>query len=381
MIYLDNNATTQIAPLVLEAMMPFLTEKYGNAASNHEFGIRVNNEVKRSRKTISSLIGADPNEIIFTSGATEAINLGIKGLIAKNPERNHIITVQTEHKAVLDVCAFLESKGVNVTYLPVSNNGIIDVNQLIAALTDRTLLVCAMIANNETGVIHPIKEISKIAHDNGSFFMTDATQAYGKIPIDVQELGIDIMTFSGHKIYGPKGIGALYVSNRRPFNPKLESIIHGGGHERQMRSGTLNVPGIIGLGKASEIAKDNMQRDQEKISSLRDYLETELLKIPDTSINGDKDLRLYNTCNICFHGADADAIMMGLDEIIVSNGSACTSTEINPSHVLIALGRSEKDAYSSLRISLSRYTTLEEIKETIKQITRVVGDLRVMSMN
>lgn len=375
MIYLDNNATTKLDPRVLEAMMPYLTEDYGNAASNHEFGIQINQKVKEARASVASLIGSEPQEIIFTSGATEAINLGLKGIINANPDRNHIITVQTEHKAVLDVCQYLEKNGCKITYLSVSKNGLIDLEKLRSHLTEKTLLVCVMFVNNETGVIQPIKEISEFAHKNGSFFMTDATQAIGKMPVDVNELGIDLMAFSAHKFYGPKGVGGLFVRSRRPNKVKLTSIIHGGGHERNMRSGTLNVPGIMGIGKAAEIAKQIMLEDAQHIKTLRDIIELELLKIPNSFINGDAEHRLYNTCNICFKGVDADALLIGLDDIMVSTGSACTSTETNPSHVLIAMELTELDAYSSIRISLGRFTKENDITETCRMIKKVVNSL------
>jgi len=374
-IYLDNNATTKLDPRVLEAMMPYLTEDYGNAASNHEFGIQINQKVKEARASVASLIGSEPQEIIFTSGATEAINLGLKGIINANPDRNHIITVQTEHKAVLDVCQYLEKNGCKITYLSVSKNGLIDLEKLRSHLTEKTLLVCVMFVNNETGVIQPIKEISEFAHKNGSFFMTDATQAIGKMPVDVNELGIDLMAFSAHKFYGPKGVGGLFVRSRRPNKVKLTSIIHGGGHERNMRSGTLNVPGIMGIGKAAEIAKQIMLEDAQHIKTLRDIIELELLKIPNSFINGDAEHRLYNTCNICFKGVDADALLIGLDDIMVSTGSACTSTETNPSHVLIAMELTELDAYSSIRISLGRFTKENDITETCRMIKKVVNSL------
>ena len=378
MIYLDNNATTQIDPRVLEAMMPFLTNEYGNAASNHEFGIRINQSVKEARASIASLINSEPHEIVFTSGATEAINLGLKGLVEKYPEKNHIVTVQTEHKAVLDVCAYLEKQGIEITYLPVLEDGLVDLSSLKESITDKTLVVSVMFVNNETGVIQPLKEIARIAHDNGAFFMTDATQAVGKTPVDVQELGIDIMAFSGHKFYGPKGIGGLYVRSRRPFKVKLEAQTHGGGHERNMRSGTINVPGIVGLGKAAEIAKKETSKNEQYIKELRDELEAELLKIPNSFINGSVNSRLYNTINICLEGANADAVMVGLKGIMISNGSACTSTEIKPSHVLIAMGKSEEYAYSSLRISFGKFNTSSDSTKFLNALKDIVISLKNM---
>lgn len=379
MIYLDNNATTKLDPRVLEAMMPFLTDEYGNAASNHSFGVAVNQHVKQAREKIANSVGAESNEIIFTSGATEAINLAIKGFAEQNRSKgNHIITVQTEHPAVLDTCKYLETKGFEITYLPVQSDGMIDLEVLRKHLHSETILVSVMLVNNETGIIQPIKEISELAHENGAAFMTDATQAVGKMPVDVNNYGIDLMAFSGHKFYGPKGIGGLYVRSRRPNKAKVTPLIHGGGHERGMRSGTLNVPGIIGLGKAAELSKAEIQQDQTCIGQLRDQLEKELLFIEDTFVNGNIKSRLYNVTNICFKGADADAIMMKIKPIIVSNGSACSSTKIEPSHVLTAMGLSEKDAYSSIRFSLGKFITQAEIDEVILTVTKVVLNLREM---
>lgn len=379
MIYLDNNATTKIDPRVLESMMPFLTEEYGNAASNHEFGIRINNEVKEARSSIASLINSESHEIVFTSGATEAVNLGLKGLVEQYPEKTHIVTVQTEHKAVLDTCNYLEKKGVEVTYLPVQENGLIDLQVLKDSITEKTLVVSVMMVNNETGVIQPIHKIAQLAHSKGAYFMTDATQAIGKMNIDVQEMGIDILAFSGHKFYGPKGIGGLYVRSRRPFKVKIAAHVHGGGHERNMRSGTLNIPGIVGVGKAAEIAMKEMESDSDRIKSLRDKLETELLKIPNCFVNGETTQRLYNVINICVNGTDADAIMVGLKDVMISNGSACTSTEIKPSHVLTAMGRSEVEAYSSLRISLGRFTKQEDVNTLLNKLKILVHKLRQMT--
>lgn len=373
LIYLDNNATTKIDSRVLDAMIPYLTEQYANVASNHEFGISVNTQVKIAREKIAHLIGAETSEIIFTSGATEAINLAIKGTAETYSNKGkHIITVQTEHNAVLDVCKYLETKGFEISYLNVNKDGVINLDELKKSLRKDTILVSVMFVNNEIGVIQPIKEISDITHDNDSFFMTDATQAVGKIPIDVNELGIDLMSLSGHKFYGPKGIGALYVRSKRPNKVSLTPLIHGGGHERGYRSGTLNVPGIVGLGKAAEIALQEMENNSVQIKKLRDYLENELLKIKNTNINGHKTSRLYNTTNICIKGIDADALMTGLKNIAISNGSACTSTSIQPSHVLKALGRSDEEVYSSIRISLSKYNTKKELEIFLHNIIEQV---------
>lgn len=358
--------------------MPYLTEEFGNAASNHEFGVHINQKVKEARALVAKLIGCDTPEIIFTSGATEAINLGLKGLAEKNPDRKHIITVETEHKAVLDVCTYLEKQGCEVTYLPVQSDGLLDLEVLKQHLSVQTLVVAVMLVNNETGVIQPLKEIACIAHEHGAYVMSDGTQAVGKMPINVNELGIDLLAFSGHKFYGPKGVGGLFVRSRRPFRVKLESVIHGGGHERNMRSGTLNVPGIVGLGKAAEIAQKEMEKNAKTISALRDTLEQNVLQISDSFVNGHQQQRLYNTCNVCFRGVDADAIMIGLKDIMVSNGSACTSTEIKPSHVLMAMGLSEQDAYSSLRISLARFNTKSEVLTFCSDLSVVISNLRTM---
>ena len=377
MIYLDNNATTKIDPRALEAMMPFLGNEYGNAASDHRFGVSINDSVKEARTKIASLIGADAGEIIFTSGATEAINLAIKGVF--NGSRKHIVTCFTEHPAVLDTCRYMEQKKVEVTYVPVNNNGLIDVEEIKDAIRKDTLLVSIMLANNETGVIQPIKEISYIAHTKGAYFMCDATQAVGKTPVHVNDLGIDVMSFSAHKFYGPKGVGALYLRSRKPNKVKLDPLLHGGGHERGLRSGTLNVPGIVGMGKAAEIANTEMDKDKKRIEQLRDQLEDTLLQITDTSVNGTTDSRLYNVSNLCFKGVDADAIMIGIKSIMVSNGSACTSTKVTPSHVLKAMSRSNEEAYASIRFSLGRFNTKEEITTVISKTKEVVESLRNMT--
>lgn len=379
LIYLDNNATTKCDPRVVEAMLPFFSESYGNAASSHAFGTAINQSVKESREKIAELIKCEPNEIVFTSGATEAINLGIKGVAVANQSKGkHILTVTTEHPAVLDTCKYLESIGFEVTYLPVNSDGLLSLDEIERNIRTDTLLVNVMYANNETGVIQPIGEISKIAHAKDAYVMIDATQAVGKIPVDVGGLGIDLLTFSGHKFYGPKGIGGLFIRSRRPFKVKLKPLIHGGGHERGFRSGTLNVPGIVGLGKAAEIAIHEMNNDSKKIGELRDILESELLKIENTLVNGNRNKRLYNTTNICFTGADADAIMVGLKNIMVSNGSACSSTKVEPSHVLKSLGRSDAEAYSSVRFSLGRFNTKDEILQVIEATRSVVNGLRGM---
>ncbi len=385
MIYLDNNATTKIDPRVLAAMMPYLTEQFANANSTHLFGLKAHEAVKQARKQVSDLIGAETHEIVFTSGSTEAINLGIKG-IAENyiSKGKHIITVSTEHSAVLDTCKYLETKGYEVTYLPVKNDGLIDLNELRAALREDTILVSVMMANNETGVIQPIKQISDLSHDAGALFMTDATQAVGKIEVIVDDLGIDLLCLSGHKLYAPKGVGALYVRQR--FNRvKLPALLHGGGHEKGIRSGTLNVPGIVALGEACAIAKKELFENDKYLGKLRDYLESELLKIESTFVNGCISNRLSNTSNILFKNVDSDAIILGLSNpengvpiIAVSNGSACTAASIDPSHVLTAMGLDEKESFSSIRFSLGRNNTKEELDLVIKSMHDIVMNLRSM---
>lgn len=380
-IYLDNNATTPVDPRVLEAMIPYFTQAYGNASSNHRGGVEANQAVKSAREKISKLIGAESHEVIFTSGATEAINIAIKGLMEYNQDKgNHIVTVSTEHPAVLDTCKYLESKGIEVTYLPVDQYGLVDLAKVEKAIRKDTVLVSAMLVNNETGVIQPIQEIAALAHQKGAYFMTDATQAVGKMPVNVREMDIDIMAFSAHKFYGPKGVGGLYLRSKRPFRVKLDSLIHGGGHERGVRSGTLNVPGIVGLGAAAELALQEMDLDKVRIGKLRDQLEMEFLTMPDTILNGHPNNRLYNVTNICFKGADADAIIAGLENIAVSNGSACSSTKVEPSHVLTEMGLSESEAYSSLRISLGRFTKHSDIENCISRINNIISDLRAMKI-
>lgn len=376
MIYFDNNSTTKTDKRVLDAMIPYFTEQYGNAASNHEFGVHINQQVKAARASVARLIGCNTQEVIFTSGATESLNMALKGLVEMNQDRRHIITVKTEHKAVLDVCKYLEQKGCNITYLSVDSEGLIDLKALRQHLTNQTLVVAVMLVNNETGVIQPLKDIAELAHQYGAYVMSDATQAVGKMPVNVNELGVDLMAFSAHKFYGPMGIGGLFVRSRRPYRVKISAIQHGGGHERNMRSGTLNVPGIIGLGKASELALEEMKDDAKRIGTLRDAMELELLNISNTFINGSLENRLYNVSNICFVGADADAMIVGLNGIMLSNGSACTSTSIEPSHVLTAMGLSEENAYSCLRISLGRQSTKWEVQEAVNQIISIVNELK-----
>lgn len=363
--YLDYNSTTPIDTRVLEAMLPFLKDNFANSSSTHHFGQNINEKVKQAREQIADFINAEPNELIFTSGATEAINIAIKGVAESYSNiGKHIITVSTEHKAVLDTCKDLVKKGFEVTYLSVLRNGLIDLAELQKAIRPDTVLVSVMYVNNETGVIQPIKEIAKLAHEKGALFMTDTTQAVGKIEIDVNDLGIDLLCFSGHKMYAPKGIGALYVRNKTKLSPQ----IHGGGHEQGLRSGTLNVPGIIALAKASEIASEEMDLNKRNISTLRDKLETEFLKLPNTSLNGDSENRIFNTTNICFKGHDANVLIGRMKNIAVSNGSACSSAVIEPSHVLKAMGLSDDGVFASLRFSLGKYNSIEDIETVISKI-------------
>lgn len=377
MIYLDNNATTRLDPRVLEVMMPFLTEEYANAASTHPFGLRAHEAVKLARQQVAQLLGCEQQELVFTSGATEAINLAIKGVAENYASRGkHIITVQTEHTAVLDVCRYLETRGYEVTYLPVQPDGLLDLVTLQKALRPDTILVSVMLVNNETGVIQPIQEIAALTHAAGALFMTDATQAVGKMPVDVEAMGIDLLTCSGHKLYGPKGIGALYVRQRKPRRVKLEALLHGGGHERGWRSGTLNVPGIVGLGYAAELCHQSMKEEAARIGALRDELEAGLLAIPGTRVNGNCQHRLYNTTNILFEGCDSAAMIMGMEEFAVSNGSACSSTSLDPSHVLIALGLNEVEAFACLRLSVGRFNTPIEIEPTIRKADTITRLLR-----
>lgn len=360
--YIDYNSTTPIDPKVLEAMLPYLEENFANPSSTHHFGKTINDKINASRKLISDFINAEPSELIFTSGATEAINLAIKGVAESySTKGKHIITISTEHKAVLDTCKDLERKGFEVTYLPVQRNGLINLTELEKAIRKDTILVSVMYVNNETGVIQPIKEIGYIANEKGAIFMTDATQAGGKINIDVDDLGVDLMCLSGHKMYAPKGIGALYF-RKRDNKVKLTPQIQGGGHEQGLRSGTLNVPGIVALAKACEIAGEEMTQNQQMVLSLRDKLEAELLKLPNTVLNGDKVNRIFNTTNICFKGQDANVLIGRMKNVAVSNGSACTSAVVEPSHVLKEMGLSDDDAFASLRFSLGKYNTEQDIQ-------------------
>jgi cysteine desulfurase len=380
-IYLDNNATTPMDPRVLETMMPFFTNHFGNAASrNHPFGWAAEEAVDYAREQVAKLVGADPKEILFTSGATEADNLAIKGVFEMYASKgNHVITVTTEHKAVLDTCKHIEKQGGEVTYLEVNDDGLIDLAKLEAAIKPTTILISIMYANNEIGTVMPIKEISAIARKHGVLVFTDATQAVGKIPVDVNKDGIDLMAFTAHKMYGPKGVGALYVRRKNP-RVKVTAQMDGGGHERGMRSGTLNVPGIVGFGKDCELCMLEMQADTERISKLRDKLESSLTQIEESYVNGNKEHRLPHVTNISFKHVEGEGLLMGFNKnIALSSGSACTSASLEPSYVLKALGLGDDLAHSSLRFGLSRFTTEEEIDYTIKSISETVLKLREMS--
>ena len=380
-IYLDNNATTPMDPRVLETMIPYFTEHFGNAASrNHPFGWEAEEAVDYAREQVAQLIGADPKEIIFSSGATEGDNLGIKGVYEMYASKgNHIITDTTEHKAVLDTCKHIEKLGGEVTYLKVKEDGLVDLAELEAAIRPTTILIAIMYANNEIGVVQPVKEISTIAKKHGVLLFSDAVQAVGKIPVDVNKDGIDIMAFTAHKMYGPKGIGALYVRRKNP-RVKVTAQMDGGGHERGMRSGTLNVPGIVGFGKACELARLEMAEDAARLSKLRDKLENALLQIEESYVNGNREHRLPHVANISFKHVEGEGLLMGFNKnIALSSGSACTSASLEPSYVLKALGLGDDLAHSSLRFGLGRFTTEEQIDYTIEQITNTVLKLRDMS--
>jgi cysteine desulfurase len=380
-IYLDHNATTPCDPRVVEAMIPYFTNSFGNAASrNHSFGWQAEEAVDYAREQVAKLIGADPKEIIFTSGATEGDNLGIKGVFEMYASKgNHIITCNIEHKAVLDTCRHLEKEGAEVTYLNVKPNGLIDLAELETAIKPTTILIAIMYANNEIGTIMPMREISAIARKHGVLVFSDGVQAVGKIPVDVNKDGIDLMAFTAHKMYGPKGVGALYVRRKNP-RVKVTAQIDGGGHERGMRSGTLNVPGIVGFGKACEICMNEMEADTARIIKMRDKLEQSLLKVEESYLNGDKEHRLPHVSNISFKYVEGEGLMMGFNKnIALSSGSACTSASLEPSYVLKALGLGDDLAHSSLRFGLGRYTTDEQIDYTIEQVTNTVNKLRDMS--
>ena len=382
LIYLDNNATTPVDPRVMEAMIPYFTQNFGNAASrNHPFGWVAEEGVDYAREQVAKLIGAEDKEIIFTSGATESINLALKGAFEMYAKKgNHIITVKTEHKAVLDTCKHIEKMGGEVTYLDVKYDATVDLAELEAAIKPNTILICVMYANNETGVIQPMKEIGQICEKHGVLFMSDITQAAGKIPINVKELGIHLAAFTAHKMYGPKGVGALFVNRVKP-RVKVVAQVDGGGHERGMRSGTLNVPGIVGFGKAAEVAMQDMHKDAERLSKLRDKLQTALMEqLEEVTINGNVNSRMPHVTNMSFKHVEGEGLMMTFNqEIGLSSGSACTSASLEPSYVLVAMGLGDDLAHSSLRFSLGRFTTEEDIDYTIGAIRDGVNHMRDLS--
>jgi len=377
-IYLDNNATTPVDPRVLEAMLPYFTEKFGNAASrSHSFGWVADEAVDYARQQVARLIGAETQEIVFTSGATEGNNLALKGVFEMYASKgNHIITCVTEHKSVLDACGHIEKLGGEVTYLPVGANGRVDPVAIEEAITDRTILIAVMYANNETGVIQPVREIGEIARRHGLIFFSDATQAVGKIPVDVQADGIALMSFSAHKMYGPKGAGALYVRRKNP-RVRLTAQMDGGGHERGMRSGTLNVPGIAGFGKACEISLMETEAEGKRLRTLRDKLERALTSLEGVTVNGDVQHRLPHVSNLSFSDAEGDALITALSkDIALASGSACTSASPEPSYVLKAMGLSDALAHSALRFSLGRFTDDEQIDYAIRAVSGLVAELR-----
>ena len=380
-IYLDNHATTPVDPRVLDAMLPYFTERFGNAASkSHAFGWEAEAAVDTAREQIAKLIGAAAKEIVITSGATESDNLALKGVADAYREKgNHIVTCVTEHKAVLDSCKVLQKHGFEVTYLPVRSDGMIDVERLKESLTDKTILISIMAANNEIGTINPIKEIGRLAQERNILFHTDATQGVGKMPLDVDTMGIDLLSLTAHKMYGPKGVGALYVRSTKP-RVKLTPLIDGGGHERGMRSGTLNVPGIVGLGKACEISQKEMSAEGERLIALRERLKDGILaELDEVYINGHAVERLAGNLNMSFACIEGESLLMGLKEIAVSTGSACTSATLEPSYVLKALGLADELAYSAIRFGLGRFTTEEEIDFTIHRVVEEVRRLREIS--
>ena len=378
-IYLDHNGTTRVDPDVLEEMLPYLGERFGNPSSIHHFGQQARRALDRARRQVADLIGAEPAEIVFTSGGTEANNQAIRGVIELDgTDRRHVVTTAVEHQAVLEPCRFLEERGISVTYLPVDEHGMVAPESVAAAIRGDTALVSVMLANNEVGTIQPVREMAAITRERGVLLHTDAVQAAGKIPVDVRELGVDLLTLSGHKMHGPKGAGALYVRRGTILAP----LVHGGAHERHMRAGTENVPSIVGLGKACEMAGRAMEADGSRMAALRDRLQQGLLEsIPLVQVNGHPEQRLPNTLNMSFLATEGETLMMSLDlmGIAVSTGSACGSSSHEPSHVLAAMGRSAGQAHSSLRISLGRHSTPEEVDTTIEALVEVVARLRETS--
>ena len=380
-IFMDNHSTTPMDPRVLEVMLPYFVEKFGNAASrNHQFGWEAEEGVENARKQIAKLIHCDPKELVFTSGATESDNLALKGAVEMYKEKgNHVITSMTEHRAVLDACKALEKRGIEVTYLSVDKEGRVNPQDVRNAITEKTILISIMLANNEIGTINPIAEIGKIAKEKGVVFHCDATQGVGKIPVDVNQLAVDLMSFSSHKIYGPKGVGALYVRKKGP-RVRLVPQIDGGGHERGMRSGTLPVPLIVGFGKAAELCEQEMTAESQRIAAMRDRLQARIMeKLDECYLNGHPTERLPNNLNISFAYVEGEALLMGVKEIALSSGSACTSATLEPSYVLRALGVGSDLAHSSIRFGLGRFNTDEEVDYTAKRMVEAVTRLREMS--
>src|SRR5712691_6331577 len=380
-IFMDNHSTTPMDPRVLEEMLPYFVEKFGNSASrNHQFGWEAEEAVENARKRIARLINCDAKEIVFTSGATESDNLALKGLVEMYKEKgDHVITCSTEHRAVLDTCKALEKRSIKVTYLPVAKDGLVNPDEVRKAITDKTILISIMLANNEIGTIHPIAEIGKIAKEKGILFHCDATQGVGKIPVDVETLKIDLMSFTAHKIYGPKGVGALYVRKKGP-RVRLTPQMDGGGHERGMRSGTLNVPGIVGLGKACEICRQEMPEEAKRLTYLRDKMIREITSaLPDAYVNGHPTQRLPHNVNISYAYVEGESLLMGLKEVALSSGSACTSASLEPSYVLKSLGVGDELAHSSIRYGLGRFNTEEEVDYVIERTVETVNRLREMS--
>jgi len=380
-IFMDNHSTTPMDPRVLDAMLPYFVEKFGNAASrNHQFGWEAEEAVEQARKQIAKLIHCDAKEIVFTSGATESDNLALKGVVEMYKEKgDHIITCMTEHRAVLDTCKALEKRGIKVTYLPVGKDGRVNPDEVRKAITDKTILISIMLANNEIGVLHPIAEIGKIAKEKGILFHCDATQGVGKIPVDVDALKVDLMSFTAHKIYGPKGVGALYVRKKGP-RVRLAPQLDGGGHERGMRSGTLPVPLIVGFGKACELCEQEMPTESKRIAAMRDRLQAQIMEnLDECYLNGHPAERLPHNLNISFAYVEGEALLMGVKEIALSSGSACTSATLEPSYVLRALGVGSDLAHSSIRFGLGRFTTDEEVDYTAKRMVEAVKRLREMS--
>ena len=380
-VYMDNNSTTRTDPRVLEAMMPYFTEKFGNSASrNHAYGWETEEGVDLAREQVASIINASSKEIIFTSGATESNNLAIKGVAAMYKKKgNHIISALTEHKAVIDTCMRLERDGCSVTFLPVDKYGIVSPQQVADAITDKTVIVSIMAANNEIGTVHPLKEIGAICKAKGVLFHTDATQTVGKIPMDVEDMGIDLLSMTAHKMYGPKGVGALYVRRKDP-RVRLDAMLDGGGHERGMRSGTLNVTGIVGMGMAAEICRKELHSESERLLKLRNRLHEGInSKLEDAYLNGHPIHRLPGNLNISFAFVEGEGLMMGIKDVAVSSGSACTSASLEPSYVLKALGLGDELAHSSIRFGLGRFNTEEEVDFVINDVVRAVNHLRDMS--